>query len=135
MGTPLPEVNDGVLCSVCWGVGKQFGAVSTPDVIKLSLTSQLPGEFFTTAFGNFLLTTQYLNQDASPCNYVIEANDFRFRVVWQPGRTVVLVTHLPTAHGVFSQVFADECSVDLENELQVPEGTIMFGGFANITFV
>ena len=135
MGTPLPPVNDGDPCTSCWGPGKDFGDIATPDVIKLQLTSQLPGEFFTPALQTFLLQTHWLEQFSTPCHYRIEANDFRFDVLWFPIFTVVQIVQKTTTHGVFDNPPADPCLLDIENNLQNPIGTIMFGGFANITFV
>lgn len=134
MGTPLPPTETGDPCTVCWGPGKPFGDRNTPKVIQLRLTSMLPGEFYTQEFEQFLLTTHYLEQFGEPCHYRIESNGFRFDLLFEMSFTFVLIVHLPTAHGVFTNTSAPVCSTDIENLFTSGIGLIMYGGFANLTW-
>lgn len=134
MGTPLPPNEPGDPCTVCWGPGKEFGSGPTPKVIQLRLTRLLPGEHYTEASEQFLLTTHHLEQLYAPCYYTIDARGFRLDVLFWLGSTHVLVSHVDEGWGVFYNTTAPECSLDLENLFTSPADNVMYGGFANITW-
>lgn len=134
MGTPLPANEPTTDCPTCWGPGKPFGPGPTPHIVQVRLTSMRPGEFFTEASEQFLLTTHHLISTIGTCNWQLEASAFRFILDYLGPTSILLVSHLPTAHGVFDNTLAPLCSADIPNLLVNPAGTIMFGGFANITW-
>lgn len=134
MGTPLPPNEPGNDCNNCFGPGKTFGDVTTPHVIQLRLTSLLPGQHYTPEWEQFLLTTHYLEQSVDPCQYRIDSNDFRFDVIWGVFNSAVQVVYLPRAWQVFDAPAAELCVIDVPNNLQTAPGTIMYAGFANITW-
>jgi len=134
MGTPLEPNEPGASCGNCWGIGKDFGDEPTPQVIQLRLTSLLPGDYWDEEFEQFLLTTHYLEQTASPCHYQIESSGFRFVVIFLSSQTVVQVVHLPTARQVFDNTIAPKCALDIANNLTTGVGVIMYNGFANVTW-
>ena len=135
MGTPLPPVVDGDLCSSCWGAGKQFGDIATPATLKVQLTSILQGEFGTTAIETELLTTHYLVQTDFSCAFEVTANGFLWRLVFSNQFTNLLVERVSDGKRAFVDDFAGPCEIDLPNALNDPEGNIMYAGFANITFI
>lgn len=135
MGTPLPPVDDGILCDVCWAPGEPFASSATPDTLKLSLTSLLPGEFESEVDFSDLLRTRWLPQTLTPCVWSLLDDPLLWSVLWSAGRSAVRVIHLATSHFVFDKVLLEHCKLDLTNGLIVPTGNIAYTGFANITFI
>lgn len=134
MGTPLPPNEPGVACPLCFGPGQPFGDQVTPHVIKVQLTSQLPGEFYTEEAEQLLATTHYLECIGTECRYDIDAGGFHWYVHWLVGGTWVGVHQIATGYDVFSNRFAPECAVDIENKNINPAHGVMYGGFMNITW-
>ena len=135
MGTPLLPVRDGVPCPVCWGPAKAFGDIATPNVIKLELTSLLPGEFSTPALQTLLLQTHWLDQQGFPCSYAINDGTLIWVVFWTIASTQIDVFTVADGRAAFRKGTVEECAVDLPSELTSPAGVVAWNGFANITFV
>lgn len=134
MGTPLASNEPANLCTTCWGPGKPFGEGPSPKVVEVRLTSLLPGEFHTTELEQLILTTHWLEQVINPCIYHINAGGLTWSLGWFSPFTTLSVIESATAHPVFDNQFAPLCSVDFGSTLFHALGTIMFGGFANITW-
>jgi len=111
MGTPLQPNEPGNDCINCFGVGKTFGDVVTPTIVQVRLTSLLPGEFYTEP-----------------------AEQLPWTLSGPPPRTILFVMEIAPARPAFDQQFAPLCALDIESGLSWPAGTIMYGGFANITW-
>lgn len=97
MGTPIPPppvilpIPPGNPCSVCWGIGKEFGSGSTPIKIFVTIEGVEKGPLWLPVFGEPLNGDFLLEQtDLFPCRYEYPAiGSLRVEVRFLFDRTIV----------------------------------------------
>jgi len=134
MGTPLPPNESGDIGNLCWGTNKPFGPGPTPRFIKLRLTRLLQGEFGNDAVEQNMLMTHLLEQQLDPLRFEIQDGRFLWFVEWAPSATLISVRDLISLRFSFVVVAPELCAVDLPSDIIQPDGNIMWGGFANVTW-
>jgi len=134
MGTPLPPNEPGNIGNKCWGDGKPFGPGPTPRVIKLRLTRLLQGEFGNDAVEQNMLMTHLLEQTATPLKFEIYDGRFYWFVDWSQSATLIAVRDTISLRFCFGVISPYICQLDLANDYDRWASTIMYGGFANITW-
>ncbi len=134
MGTPLPPNEPGTLGNLCWGIGKPFGPGPTPKVVKLRLTRLLQAEFGNDAVEQNMLTTHLLEQQVDPLRFDIQDGRFLWFVEWAPSATLIAVRDLISLRFSFVSIVPQICQLDLPSDIVDPAGSIMWGGFANVTW-
>lgn len=137
MGTPLPPIviEPGRLCPIAWGEGKPF-TEPTPSEITIQLHDTVEGQAFDPAWRTELLSPQVLGQDiVNPCEFSVQTFNFTWGWRWELLKTFVVVFNR------FSP-FLLACSGQpavlglkrIDNELPDDGGTVLLGGYAEITF-
>jgi len=96
MGTPIPDppivppVVPGVDCSVCWGVGKEFGVGDTPESINVTFSGINKTPVWIPASGEPLEGTFTLDQVVGlPCRFNTTVGGFFMQVTFESVYTVV----------------------------------------------
>jgi len=134
MGTPLPPNEPGADVNLCWGPTKPFGPGPTPHVIKLRLTRLLQGEYGSDAVEQNMLMTHLLEQTVNPMKFEIYDGRFYWWVEWHPSATLVAVRDTISLRFCFVATVPAICQVDMPSDSIHWAGSIMYGGFANITW-
>ncbi len=96
MGEPVgDEFVPGLVCTNCWGLGKPFGNVPTPEQIFVTFAGMTGNG----AGGNktFLGTQLSFN----PCQYVFSDANYRGDIIWDAIITELKLFHIPTSLQVF----------------------------------
>lgn len=89
MGTPIPipividPVPPGAGCPFCWGAGKPFGDVDTPESVIVTISGVNKGPNWTPANEDPLEGMFELNQEiAEPCIFSAIIGDLIFDLFW-----------------------------------------------------
>jgi len=96
MGTRIPPIvvpppaDSGFLCSNCWGVGKEFGDIDTPEFITVIASGINKGPNWVVGDGEPPNGIYVLDQAGEflPCIFVFIDTDFVIDVRFSPSSTV-----------------------------------------------
>ena len=134
MGTPLPPNEPGEPCNVCWGPGQLLGPLPTPRFVIAQLFDMLPGDNFTPALEQLLITPHLLRQTINPCIWQIIDPPFTWQWVFTLTVSQCLVFSPPPVRNFFTGSSPDLCLLDVPNLATNPADQVMFRGFATLTW-
>ncbi len=135
MGTPLPPNVDGDPCTICWGVGKPFGAIATPQFVEIQLSAMSPGEFFIAGDDSLLLTPHLLRQDlAEACSWGIVAGDYIWNLQYFLGQATSFVRNFITGKSVYENAGDPTCLLSYSDTTGIFAGRQVFGSNAKFDF-
>ena len=130
MGTPVdkpyepPESTNGILCSNCWGIGKDFGDVPTPDTIYCNFSGVNVSEGWTSADGDPIDGVFALTQlNVLPCEFDYISPTLNIHLLFDTDGTYIDARD-GDSKLKFNSVTQDKCQTELYNEM----GEIFSGG-------
>ncbi len=120
----------GSACSVCYGTGRAFGNITTPDSIVCKVSGIQKGDAWAEPFGEPANGTYKLLQ-VSPCTFTFASGLVVFAWRWIDGVTEVLLVFGASPHFVKDDTTV--CAKIVDNGLTDPAGEF-FGGVADLQF-
>ena len=122
MGTPIPRlitpdpVAAGDDCTTCWGAGKTFGDIDTPESISITLSGINKTDLWVEGNPEPPNGEHLLDQTVEPCYYFFISGEFGFQVQFQSDDTFVQVEAFGIGD-VFIGFAGDICQTTVMNEV------------------
>ena len=137
MGTPLPPniIEPGNDCNTCWGPEQTFD-LPTPTKVQAQLFDWSEGDRWDEKYRNELSEAQTLTQLLSnPCEWSDTPSDLVWIWRYVPDESILTILELfPGTGRAFLSDFAGICKKEVDNALGNSPLSIIFGGYAQITF-
>lgn len=102
---PINPPSAGSACSVCYGTGKQFGNVVTPDYVSMIIAEIITGTAWQELDG-LPANGSYKLVQISPCSWQNVSSDAIVTLIWTLAGTSVIVTR----NGIDQFVSADSAA-------------------------
>ena len=119
-----PDVDDGTACSTCWGTGKTFGEILTPESIYCNFSGVNISEGWSPADGDPIDGVYKLDQLAgTPCEFDYLSPTLNIHLLFDTDGTFIDARNGDSELRFYS-VTQDKCQIELYNEM----GEIFSGG-------
>lgn len=132
MGTPLPRVDPGAACDICWGIGKTFSTGDTPFRITMQIHDYIPGEHWVDADKQPLEIGHCLFQQPEPCMWQVVTPIYLFTWWFRLTHTEVHVAHRPSTYSAFHVITDEICALKVVSTQNDPSGLFAYGGWAEM---
>jgi hypothetical protein len=134
MGTAIPRNEIGTHCNNCFGIGGAWPGTSTPQFLYGKFYGWKPGDFYDAANEQILLSTQILQQTASPCVWAVLVGDLYFYWQFGPANTFGHIFPLSEPGDYFTAGVPEKCQLVLRNSQITPGSGAAYDGWFSVSW-